>query len=197
MKVALRAYAARYTAKPAIPPTLTASTDAGGSHISVSPELKAKLEACTDCHDGSRRELPNLDTDKLPRELVQKSVAKVAFGAMPPDGFDEPTRDAFLTSVVPLAWPAQAPDAYAFYENRMRSLQVHHAGTVLRAIHPNPGGDVEKLPEMSIEQHQAQLTPSFTATMLLEQLKACKAKQGDVRACMRQFSLESMIRSPR
>jgi cytochrome c553 len=197
MKVALRAYASRYTAKPKASPTVRASTDAGGSQLTLSPEMKAQLEACTDCHDGSKPELPNLSADKLPRELVQKSVAKVAFGAMPPDGFDEPARDAFLTTAVPLAWPAQAPDAYAFYENRMRSLQVHHAGSVIRAIHPQPGGDVEKLPEMSIEQHQAQLTPSFTTTMLLEQLKACKAKAGDVRACMRQFSMESMIRSPR
>ncbi|HTL33407.1 MAG TPA: hypothetical protein VL326_09790 [Kofleriaceae bacterium] len=202
MKVALRAYAERYNQKVAAPPAFAAApAGVTGGTVTVTPELKVQLEGCTDCHDGSRPELPSFAKDTLPTSVLQAAITKVAFRAMPPEGFAEEERDAFLRASIGLAWPQTPAETYTFFQNQMRSVMVHHIGSVLNMVAPPPAQVDDALPEIAVEQRYAQLTPSLTASMLLQRLKTCKAsvaakKHSSVRACMDELKLESMVRSP-
>lgn len=211
MKVALRHYAERYVARTAPVADIATAPGAGtGTEpiVTVSRELKTQLEQyCTDCHDSGQDALPSLEGDKLPRKLLQAAATKVAFGSMPPDGLDEEQRSAFLAPVVTAAWPATAADTASFLRDHMGSLLVHHAESVMLAIRAKRGKEAmaqepPNMAELRLNQRQAQLTPSFTASVLLEQLKACKlsvksGKQADIKACMRDFGMDMTVRSPR
>jgi hypothetical protein len=213
LRVALRAYASRYdhdvpaAAAAAVP----AAVPAGGraARIPLPAGLRSLLEtACLSCHDRDGQP-PALDGRWLPRPVLEKVVAQVAWEEMPRGrALDADARAALIRSAIQLLWGDDAgalAAASSSFDGGNHALPIQRPEAVMHLIDLRGGraaAPIRPGPGVTFggTRRDLELTPGVAVQIARRALDVCKERGGAAAAlpaCLeRAMRLETIVAVP-